>query len=537
MEQFKISEKNVLGCILEENAKLMGDKTFLIYEDNEISYKQLNLTVNKIANGFLNLGIKNGDKVAIMMENCLEFIYTWFALSKIGAIEVPINFFHKGEVLKYLINYSDAEILVLSGAYIRQIKKIENDLTNIKLALIDPLSPEPRLKKFAIEPYNSLLNNPATPPEINVKYNDLMAILFTSGTTGISKGVMLTHNQMIFQGYMYVYTCGITNEDRMYHYLPLFHEAGQCGGTLAPLIAKGTIILKKSFSATKFWDEIREYKITKTGGFEPIVRILHKAPPQENDGDHLLRVFVCGHVPPDIHEDFQNRFNVKLIDAYGMTETDMSISATLNDIKIGSCGKAHTQYFEVKLFDEYDMEVPIGTPGEIAIRPLLPYIVMEGYYKMPEYTLRAFKNLWFHTGDLVYKDENGFYYFVDRKKDMVRRAGENVSSKEVEEIINSHESIKECAVVGVKDEIVGEEIKVAIVLKRGKSVLPQELIEYCDKRMAYFMVPRYIEFLEELPKQLDGQKIIKEKLKDINSNTWDRKKAGIKLKREKEKNN
>nr|MDO8091057.1 AMP-binding protein [Candidatus Sigynarchaeota archaeon] len=535
MSHFKTSEKNVLGRILDEKAEKNRDKTFLIFDDQEISYRKLNETVNRVANGFLKMGVKKGDKVAIMMENCPEYIYTWFALSKIGAIEAPLNVFHKGDLLQYLIDYSDAKILVLSETFAPQVKEIENDLPKVEKVVIHPFQSEQTFESFSLEPYQKLLDNPAASPQIPVKYNDLMAILFTSGTTGPSKGVMVTHNQMLFQGFMYVHISGCTPDDRMYHYLPLFHEAGQCGGTLAPLLADATIVLRKGFSATRFWDEIRKYKATLTGGFEPILRILYKMPRKPDDNKHSLRLFICGHVPPDIQEEFQKRFNVKLIDSYGLTETDCVITTTYEDIKIGSCGKAHTKYFDVKLFDEDDNEVPIGKPGEIVVRPLIPYIIMDGYYKMPEKTLAAFRNLWFHTGDVAYKDAEGYYYFVDRKKDMVRRAGENISSKEVERIINSHPSVKECAVVGVPDEIVGEEVKVVVVLKEGKKLEPEELIKYCDEKMAYFMVPRYVEFSENLPKELDGHKVIKELLKKVTPETWDRKKAGIKLKRELEK--
>jgi len=234
-----------------------------------------------------------------------------------------------------------------------------------------------------------------------------------------------------------------------------------------------------------------------TGGFESVLRILYKMPRRDDDNKHFVRSFLCGHIPPDIHRDFERRFNVKLIDVYGMTEVDCPVTATYDDVRIGSCGKANSN-FDVRLFDEDDNEVPIGEVGEIVLRPLQPHIMMEGYYKMPEKTLAAFRNLWFHTGDMACRDAEGYYYFVDRKKDMIRRRGENISSMELERIINSHPSVKECVVVGVPDEISGEEVKAVITLKEGKEIRPEELIAYCDERMAYFMVPRYIEISEML---------------------------------------
>jgi len=522
VKSFITKQDNTLGNILEDAVNKSNKKFFLIFNDKKISYELLNEKVDRLANGFINFGISKGDHIAILMENCPEYIYTWFALSKIGAIEVPINFFHKGELLEYFINYSDAKTIILSESFESNFRDIKGNLNSIE-QVISYSSTKPEFDKLEVILFSELFKNSGFNPEVKVKHNDIMAVLFTSGTTGASKGVMLTHNQMIFQSHLYCSIANFTAYDKMYQYLPLFHEAGQCGGTLAPLMANSTIVLKQKFSAHRFWNDIRKHNITITGGFEPVIRILYKMSPQVDDANHSLKTILCGHVPPDIQEEFQKRFNVKLIDAYGLTETDCCITSTYDDIKIGSCGTVHNNYFDVKLFNENDQEVPVGDEGEIVIRPLIPDIIMKGYYKMPEKTLDVFRNLWFHTGDIAYKDDEGYYYFVDRKKDMIRRAGENISSKEVERIINSHSHVKECAIVGVKNEIYGEEVKAAIVLKKGKKLDYDDLIKFCKKRMAYFMVPRHIEFLEELPKGLDSQKVIKEKLKEITAQTFDRK--------------
>ncbi|MGD0352370.1 MAG: AMP-binding protein [Dehalococcoidia bacterium] len=531
---FETSDKNVLGQLLDEKAERSKDKPFLYFEDEKITCKEIRERVNKVANGFVRMGIKKDDKVAIIMENCPEYVYTWFALSKIGAIEVPINTFHKGSILEYLINYSDAETLVISDSVIPQIKAIEDSLENIKKVIVHGSTREARTLRFATESYQTLLDNPSSFPPMDVRHNDLMAIMFTSGTTGPSKGVMITHNQAIFVASQYVDFLKLSGDDLFYHYIPLFHEAGQFAGVMAPLLADIAIVLKKGFSATGFWDDIRKYGCTISGMFEAVLNILYKAPETDDDTNNPLRVCATAHIPPDIHEPFEKRFGVRLVNVYGMTEGDCTVSATYDDIKIGSFGKPRG-YFDARIFDTDDRELPSNKVGELALRPLQPHIMFEGYYKMPENTLATFRNLWWHTGDLAYKDDEGYFYFFGREKDMIRRGGENISALEVEGVVMSHPDVKECAAVAVESDIWGEEVKIVVIPKEARQIKPEELVAYCDERMAYFMVPRYIEFIEDFPRTGASQRPIKGLLKNITPTTWDRVRAGVKITREREK--
>lgn len=480
------------------------------------------------------MGVGKGDKVAIVMENCPEYIYTWFALSQIGAIEVPINTFHKGNILEYLINYSDAEILVISDSVITEVKAIENSLQNVKKVIVHGPMQQVGTLRFAAEPYQNLLDSPPTFRQMDIHHNDLMAIIFTSGTTGPSKGVMITHNQSIFVASQYVDFLQLREEDLFYHYIPLFHEAGQFAGIVAPLLSDSALVLKKGFSATSFWDDIRKYGCTISGMFEAVLNILYKAPKTDDDAKNPLRVCATAHIPPDIHEPFEKRFGVKLVNVYGMTEGDCTVSATYDDIRIGSFGKPRG-YFDARIFDLNDKELPSNKVGELVLRPLQPHIMFEGYYKMPEKTLETFRNLWWHTGDLAYKDNEEHFYFIGREKDMIRRGGENISALEVEIVALSHPDVKECAAVAVESDIWGEEVKVVIIPKEGRKIKPEELVAFCDERMAYFMVPRYIDFVEDFPRTGASQRPVKGQLKNITPATWDRVKAGIKIKREREK--
>ena len=529
--KFEMSERNVLGKLLDDKAEKNKDKPFLYFEDKKITYGELGETVNKLANGFTRLGIRKGDKVFIMMENCPEFIYTWFALSKLGAIEVPVNIAHKGSLLEYLINYSDAETLVISENLVPQVKAIENNLQNLKKAIVHGPAPEQAFEKLATEPYQNLLDNPSSAPQIDVKHNDLMAIMFTSGTTGPSKGVMITHNQAVFVASQYINGLKISDNDRAYAYIPLFHMAAQFGVVIAALLSDTALVMKKGLSATDFWDDIRRYGCTISGLFEAVIKILDKAPRRDDDAENPIRVFATAHVSAEIHEPFEKRFGVKLVNSYGQTEGDCTVMATYDDIKVGSFGKPRG-YYDARVFDPDDRELPPNQTGELVLRPLQPHIMFEGYYKMPEKTLETFRNLWWHTGDLAYKDEEGYFFFVGREKDMIRRGGENISALEVEMVVESHPDVRECAAVAAPSEVWGEEVKIVVVPKEGKKIKPEELIAHCDEEMAYFMVPRYVEVREEIPRTGASQRPIKGLLKEITPTTWDRVKAGVKIKRE-----
>lgn len=347
----------MLGKLLDEKCDKNKDKPFLYFDGETISYGALKERVNRVANGLARMGIKKGDKVFVMMENCPEFIYTWFALSELGAIEVPVNIAHKGSLLEYLINYSDAETLVISENLVPQVKAIENNLQNLKKVIVHGSIQGQAFEKLATEPYQSLLDNTSSSPQVDVKHNDLMAIMFTSGTTGPSKGVMITHNQAAFVASQYINGLKISDNDLTYAYIPLFHMAAQFGVVIAALLSDTALVLKKGLSATDFWDDIRRYGCTISGLFEAVMKILSKAPRKDDDAENPIRVFATAHVPAEIHEPFEKRFGVKLVNVFGQTEGDCTVSATYDDIKVGSFGKPRG-YFDVRIFDPDGEELP-----------------------------------------------------------------------------------------------------------------------------------------------------------------------------------
>jgi carnitine-CoA ligase len=532
--KFISGEKYVVGNMLEEAARKYKNRTYFIFEGREYSYAEVCNTANRVAAGFAAMGVKKGEHVAILMENSPDFIFAWFGLAKIGAIEAPFNPFHKGKILEYLINYSDAEILVISSSFIEEIAAIQDSLTTVKKVIIAGEFQGKPFAKIDATPFSRLLESKAEPPKVDVTYRDIMALMFTSGTTGPSKGVLITHNQGFFVASQYLNANGAEKGARGYCYIPLFHEAPQFGLVLGTMMLGGSIVITRSFSPSVFWEDVRKYKCTMSGLFEVVVKILLMAPEQPDDADNPMKVFSTAHINPESQLAFEKRFGVKLINTYGLTEGDATILTMHDDVVPGSFGKPRG-YFEAKLFDSNDREVARGATGELVLRPKQPYTIFEGYYKMPKKTLEAFRNLWWHTGDLARQDEKGYYFFVGREKDMIRHGDENISSMEIERVVESHPAVKECAAVAAFSEVWGEDVKLAVVCKEGQSIDPVEMIAYCDERMAYFMVPRYIEILESIPRTGASGRPIKDQLKQVTPSTWDRQKAGVKTSREKKK--
>jgi crotonobetaine/carnitine-CoA ligase len=522
--------------MIENRVKELGDKVFFMFQNERVTYKELNVKVNRIANSLAGMGVKKGDKVCFMMKNSIEFVYCWFALAKLGAIMVPMNPTLRGNLLQYIINNSDATIAIVDNDLQDRIQFIEENIPKINQIVVVKENPEfkeiIKFKHIKLMQFESLLGGSASSPGIHIDPWDTMSIIYTSGTTGPSKGVVISHHYYYDNALAAIGWMRHSEEDVIYSCLPFFHANASMIGVYATLMAKATFAMGKRFSLRTFWDEIAMYKVTHTNVMGSILVLLMKQGPKPDDAKNTLKV--VNSVPLILESlEFEKRFGVKLIGMYGATETSIVIASPFDEeTKPDSCGKALPQY-DCRIFDDHDMECPPGVVGEIVVRARRPFIQMDGYYKMPEETLRAFRNLWYHTGDYGTKDENGYFYFVDRKKDSIRRRGENISSFEVEEVVNSHPTVLESAAIAIKDkEMTEDEVKICVILKEEQTLGPADLIHYCKERMAYFMVPRYIEFMKEFPKT-PNQKIEKYKLRErgLTPETWDREKVGIKVER------
>jgi len=529
----KIGTPRVLGELIDDRAKRNGDRIFLRFKDQKFTYDEIRRYSNRCANAFKNLGIGKGDKVSIMLPNCPEFLHIWFGLAKCGGVEVPVNTFYKGEFLRHIVDQSDSRILVISQEFLGRFKLIEDDLKKLEKVVVlgDLQKQETAGSKIAIMRYKEFFDCSENPVEVSVYPWDPLSIIYTSGTTGLSKGALGPHNfWIVCAEKMLEYREG-GRDDIFYTFMPLYHFNAQCLTTVITLIAEAQMVLADRFSASRFWDDVRHYGATQFNYLGGVIPILVKQTPKPEDLDNPIRIALGGGCPAVVMEEAEKRFGIKCLEGFGMTEIGIPIHVRVNDRKPGSCGKPMDIY-EIKLFDDQDNEVPTGEIGEIVFRPREPFVMMLGYYNMPNKTADSFQNLWFHTGDLAKKDAEGYFYFVDRKKDALRRRGENVSSFEVEREVNSHPSVLESAAVAVPAEVGEDEVKVCVVLKPGAAVTPEELIRHCNDRMPYFAVPRYLEFMEGLPKT-PTDRVEKYKLKQagITPNTWDREKAGIQVHR------
>lgn len=527
-------EDRVLTKIIEDKARQYPNHVVFQFRDTPYTFEQLNEGINKAANGFLALGVQKGDKVALMLNNCVEFLFAWFGLNKIGAVEVPINVALKGEGLIWQIVQSDSVALLADTVFLDRLGPVSDDLTTVKHAIFQNTTGEealPSWKGMESMWVADFMDRPGTSPDVEVRFNDMASILFTSGTTGRSKGVEMSHHYWYDIWSSSVSYSRYTEDDVLYTGLPFFHGNAQ-GITIGPAImADAKAVIVERFSASSLLEDCRKWECTEANYIGGIIPILMKQEPSESDGDNPLRLMVGAAAPVDIWHDFEERFKTKLLEVYGMTECYCCLVVPYDEPRPGSCGKPITGW-RVMLVDDNDNEVAPGEIGEFIAQPENMFVGTTGYYKQYEKTVEFFQNFWMHTGDLGKRDEDGYFYFVDRKKQALRRRGENISSFEVEAVINANPAVLESCIVGVPSDVGEEDVKAVVVLKDGEQLSEVDLIEWCEPRMAYFAIPRYIAFRDALPKT-PSERVEKYKLKNegVTEDCWDREEAGIKLKR------
>jgi len=525
----------VLPKIIEDKARQFPDHVVFQFRDDPITLEEFNSRINQAANGFLELGVKHGDKVAIMLPNNPEFLYVWFGLNKIGACEVPVNVALKGQGLAYQMVQSDCVALVADLQYLDRLEGIAGDLEAIRhIVYTDSAatgSPVPSWPGFEHLIYAEFSDRSQDSPGVAVHYSDLASILYTSGTTGVSKGVMFSHHYWYDIWAESVGYSRYTEDDVLYTGLPFFHGNAQ-GITVGPaILADAKAVIVDRFSASRLWDDCRRWECTEANYIGGIIPILLKQEEKENDADNPIRLMVGAAAPQDEWHAFQERFNTKILEVYGMTECYCCLVSPYDEPRAGACGKTITGW-DVRIVDDDDNECPPGNLGEFIARSNKMFVGTTGYYNKPEATLELFENGWIHTGDLGRMDEDGYFFFVDRKKQAIRRRGENISSFEVESVISSHDAVLESAVVGVPADVGEEEVKAVVVLKEGHSATEEELIRWCEPRMAYFAIPRYIAIRDDMPKT-PSERVEKFKLKKegITDDCWDREAEGIVLER------
>jgi carnitine-CoA ligase len=492
------------------------DKTFLRSDGLDISFSVFDAQVAALAGALSERGLTPGGRLGVFMRNSLACVQTWFAANRLAATWVPINTEWRGSGLANAIRLAEPTLLVS-----------DDDLSaHLQAALGDSL-PAPLLVALASADLDGshelghLLGASPIHDSVASRYSDTAGMLYTSGTTGRSKACVLSHRYFVSQAAIAVRDFGLVHEDVLYCPFPLFHADATALTVVPALLTGATAAIGRRFSASRFWSEVRAVEATVFDFMGATLSILQKADPKADDTANPVRL-AWGVPVPAWAPQFEERFDLKLLELYGSVEANLPITQRHDQARVlGSCGRAIPE-FEVAVVDDKDTPMPPGLPGELVVRPRVPYTTFNGYFADGEATAEAFRNLWFHSGDVMRQDEDGNFYFIGRKSESIRRRGENVSAHEVEEGVLAHEAVLECAAVGVPSELTEEDVKVFVVRKPGKELSAEELWSFCAGTMARFQVPRYIEFIGSLPKTPTG-KISKVPLRDlpaVGAATW-----------------
>lgn len=526
-------DRQDLATVLMKRARRSPDKPWLLTNEGACTYRQMDERSGRLAQGFADAGIGAGDTVLIMLPDTIDYIAIWCALSKIGAIEVPVNVHYRGTILAHIVNDSSARTMVIDAGFLDRLDAIAGQIEGVDRLIVYGGAPEglgTLEGRVGVQSYDDLMSE-RTWKGTGPRHLDLMAVMYTSGTTGPSKGATVTH------AHAYEYALGVVEmlelrEDDVYYApLPLFHLAGQFALVYCSCIAGATAVLPGTFSAARFWRDVHRHGATTSFLLGAMANFLHQQEPAEADADNPLDRVLMVPLIPEV-EDFKQRFGCRVSTTWGGTEMNCPMRSGFDLVDNKSCGRLAADRYEVRIVDEDDKEQPPGVPGEALVRTREPWIMSNGYWNHPEWTVNAWRNQWFHTGDMLMCDEDGNYYFVDRTKDAIRRRGENISSMEVENEINAHPDVLECAVIPTASFDTEQEVMAVIVPKEGREIDPETLIRFLEPRMAYFMIPRYVDQVDALPKTPTG-KIQKFPLREtgVTAATWDREAAGVKLTR------
>jgi crotonobetaine/carnitine-CoA ligase len=513
-----LAERTV-PAVLSRALARSPDKIAVEEPGRALSYHETVDLALEMAGGFERLGVGRQEPVLLMLDNHLDYVLAWLSLSLTGRIEVPVNTAYVGAILAHVIGNCGARVMVTEARYLPAIAEAADRLDRLETLIVRGEGEEVSLPSRITRISFASLRGPKA-EMADVKPWDLIGIMYTSGTTGLSKGVRVTHAHAYGYATPEVYgACG--ESDKNLVVLPLFHVGGQWKGVYNALIAGASAAVFPRFSAQSFWSDVRAYGCTYTLMLGVMAEFLLRQPELPTDREHPLKRAILVPVPSDL-EGFRRRFGIETISsAYGSTEGSVVLLSPLGGAEPGMIGWCRPD-FEAKLVDENDIEVPPGASGELVIRAREPWVVMAGYHGAPEATEEAWRNLWLHTGDVMRKDSRGMYAFIDRRRDAIRRRGENISSFEVEQEIMAHPDVLECAVVAVASDATEDDILACVVRGEGSALDGAALRAHLKPRLPYFMVPRYIRFIDSLPKTPTA-KVRKQALRDegVTSDTFD----------------
>lgn len=521
--------------LVKRQAERYGDRVFCTFEDDPpLTFAQFEAESSALASALADLGVGSGDRVLIFAYNSRAFLLTMIAVHKRGAIFVPVNTELKGDFLTHQMRVIEPRVVVVDAGLRGAFDGVDLSGLEIETTVVigGDAAPLPGSRLVAFESLEA--TKARTADLVPAKPQDICTIMFTSGTTGPSKGVLMPHAHCYLFGYGAGRALSMSDADRMYICMPFFHAMGLTIQFTSCLIHGAPAHIVRRFSATTWLEDVRACKATITYALGVIPEFIYRQPPTDRDKNNDLRVVLAVPIGEDWGSDFEQRFDLRLMQAYGMTECNLPAFGDLADpVMAGCAGYIAEDFFEVRIVDaETDEPLEPNEVGEIVVRPKRASCFMAGYFNMPERTVEAWRNLWFHTGDAGRFDEDGRLFFIDRIKDCIRRRGENISAFEVEQVLNNNPAVAESCVIGVRAETGGEEEVKACIVPSGDEPDPVSVLDWCVERMPRYAVPRYIEYVGELDKTPTG-KLRKQDLRDagITNATWDREAFGYEVRR------
>jgi len=527
----------VLGRILRLHAERTGDRPFLLAGEERLSYAQVNGLANRYASGLRALGVGRGDRVVIFMRSCVEFVVLAMAANKLGAVWVPVNTDYKGDWLADAISDSKGAVLAVDAAHLPRLAQVRERVRFGQL-LVHGCTPEAARAAGAAAATADFALAPDVEPDMSCqRYGDTAAVLWTSGTTGKSKGVMQSHNVWIRAAENANRHFATTDADVAYNCLPLYNSAAWVANIYRALVAGIPCAIDEHFSVHAFWDRIRLYEATQTMTLGAMHMFLWNEPPRPDDADNPLRVANMVPMPERLLKPFCERFGIDgITQGFGQSEIMLLLSrkdTPERQWKPNALGELSAGV-ELRMLKDDGTEAAAGEVGEFCVRETAPHSIFNGYFDNPEANAAAFTGAWYHTGDLGIRDAGGDYFFVDRKKDVIRYKGRNVSSLQVESVAMQHAAVQSAAVYGVPSQELDSEheIKLDAVLKPGATVTHEELARFVNANAPYFCVPRYIEFVTALP-YTPTNKVQKYKLRErgVTPQAWDRVASGFRVER------
>lgn len=516
----------VASELIVDRAERWPDRVGIAMPDGDLTYAAIADRAARVAGGYQALGLRPGDRYATMLEADGDTVAAWHGGSWAGLVEAPLNTELRGLFLEHQLRDAGARALVIDARLVERLAGLDLPALEHLVVVGQPWPTADAAAGVSQHAFTDLLeHDPAG--LVRREETDVSCLLYTSGTTGASKGVVHTNRSLSWITQPYIERLSLTAEDVAYSMFPLFHTMGRCALVTTSLWVGCRVELRKRFSVTGFWDEIRRTGTTWFGYFGAVILFLWREVESAADRDHHVRVAYGASAPSDLRQPWRERFGFPLIEVYGSTELGLTSCATPTTTKPGTMGLP-VRHIELAVHDERDRPCPPGVRGEIVARPRVPHGIFQGYWNRPEDTLHSFRNLWFHTGDAGCLDDEGHLIFTDRLKDSIRRRGENISSFEVEDAVRTHGDVVECAAYPVPSEQSDDEVMVCLVLERGAAFDAASFFEHLFPLMPRYAVPRYVRLVEELPKTAT-QRVRKVELKEqgVTPDTLDREALGI----------